>query len=310
MRFVIPTHPTAPASPSSLAARLPTPPAPLHPSPSSLPPARLPIRPLPLPRRNSAEDVLGGEGEALRWFPYPWEGGSSSSRNTHDTDAARPASSSAPPAEIAPAAASSSVAGVNPAPPPVGKASSSPSSPSSGRCIIRPAVYGPGGERADVAIPLGGRVEEAGTGLAEEAVALSSNGAITSYIAATAAAAAAGSCGGGGGSGGAENAAAAAGSGESVAAGERGDAHGEEGLPKSVIAVVETTSPDLARSEAPESGNGIGLPGVQGTSGLAEDAGGAKKKLSRKVSCCSDNALVRRVAEEASCRRWYFDGLA
>lgn len=30
---------------------------------------------------SSGEDVLGEQGEALRWFPYPWEGGNSSDKN-------------------------------------------------------------------------------------------------------------------------------------------------------------------------------------------------------------------------------------
>lgn len=63
----------------------------------------------------SAEDVLGAEGEALRWFPYPWEGGVD-----RDTSPAAAGLAEHPSEEAEPLRGTAS------------------------RCIVNPKVYGAG----------------------------------------------------------------------------------------------------------------------------------------------------------------------
>lgn len=243
-----------------------------------------PPPPPALPHLDSAEDMLGAEGEALRWFPYPWEGGSASSSSIPGTNAAGPTEASAvtPPAEGtgAPTAAGKGGHGMGPLPPHAGELSSSPSpspSSSSGRCIIKPAVYGPGVEGADAAALAGATAVESRTGQREGGAAQRSlNGAATPAAIAGAAVAAASSAAGG----------------ESIAAGQAAGSRDGGGFPEAVAAVAETRSPGPDRSAELRGAKGRGSAGAPpGTTGLADGASVVKMKPSLKVSRRFENGF-------------------
>ena len=228
--------------------------------------------------------MLGAEGEALRWFPYPWEGGNGS--NPRGTSAARPTDSSAdtPGADVSGVpSAEGAEHGMDPSPLPVDEVpssfSSSPSPPSSGRCIINPAVYGPSVEGADASAACPG----ARTGARQpegRAVLRSLNEAATLAIAAGVARA--GTAG-----------AAFSSIGKSVAAGEEAGSRVGERFKEDVGAVAETNSPGPGRPVGVGRENGEGLAVAPETTSLVEGAGAVRMKASSKVSHRSDSALVR-----------------